>query len=80
MNGTFLEEAKVFRKIGAHYWEGSVHQTGNPELEGDMLEEEKNEWSLRIQSNVYRSQKTLWRNKVRRGICRTFEPYNHKLR
>lgn len=38
MNGTFLEEAKVFRKIGAHYWEGSVDQTDNPELEGEMYQ------------------------------------------
>ena len=30
MNGTFLEKAKVFRKIGGHYWKGNVDQTDIP--------------------------------------------------
>ena len=30
MKSTFLEKAKVFRKIGGYYWKGNVDQTDNP--------------------------------------------------
>lgn len=41
MNGTFLEKAKIFRKIGRGYCEGSIGQIDNSELEGKRYQASK---------------------------------------
>lgn len=41
MNGAFLEKAKIFRKIGRGYCEGSIGQIDNSELEGERYQASK---------------------------------------